>query len=150
MTPFEEFAKLIKKFKNENISYILTGGIAMAFYSEPRFTRDIDIFINEKDFENIKNILEKEGYYESAKPWKFTKIDITLRRFVKIKDENISIFDLLIPSKKIWEKIFKNANIGIYDDLEVKIISKKDLIWLKSIRNSKQDLADIEKLKNEE
>lgn len=32
---------------------------------------------------------------------------------------------------------------------KLRVAGKKDLIWLKRFRNSKQDQADIEKLENE-
>lgn len=35
-----------KKLIGKNISFMLTGSIAMNFYVEPRMTRDIDIVIN--------------------------------------------------------------------------------------------------------
>ena len=43
------------------VKYALVGGVAMAFYTEPRFTRDIDLLIGSEDFEKTKGILEKEG-----------------------------------------------------------------------------------------
>jgi hypothetical protein len=43
------------------VKYALVGGVAMAFYTEPRFTEDIDLLVGFEDFEKTKGILEKDG-----------------------------------------------------------------------------------------
>ena len=43
---FEEFIKLLNKY---NIKYMIVGAYALALYSNPRNTGDIDIFIGRKD-----------------------------------------------------------------------------------------------------
>lgn len=44
----EQFTHLLEVFKaleNQNVDYILIGGVAVIFYGMERLTRDIDIFI---------------------------------------------------------------------------------------------------------
>ena len=43
---FELLQEISGKLDNAKIEYMITGSIAMAFYSTPRMTRDIDIIIN--------------------------------------------------------------------------------------------------------
>jgi len=45
MNIFDEFIGIIKHIEREKIRYALVGGVAMAFYTEPRFTQDIDLLI---------------------------------------------------------------------------------------------------------
>lgn len=85
MNVFEEFKHLALELEKQGVRYALTGGVAMAFYAEPRFTRDIDLLVDEAESEEGK----------------------------------------------------------------VMVVNRKDLIWLKSMRDSKQDQADIEKLEND-
>ena len=59
------------------------------------------------------------------------------------------IIDALVPELDIARKIINNAVIAESENGNVRIASKKDLIWLKSFRNSKQDQADIERLSND-
>jgi hypothetical protein len=51
MNVFEEFKRLVLEFEYQKVRYALVGGVAMAFYTEPRFTRDIDLLVNSDDFE---------------------------------------------------------------------------------------------------
>lgn len=61
MNIFDEFIELIKPIEREKIRYALVGGVAMAFYTEPRFTQDIDLLIAPNDLIKVCQILEKKG-----------------------------------------------------------------------------------------
>jgi hypothetical protein len=146
MELFEEFFKIVKKFNLGRIKYAIVGGIAMSFYDEPRYTKDIDILINPADLNKIKTILATLGYEESTKPWKFNKTKITLYRFVKIDKNVVLPLDILAGEEVFHQNILKNA-IKLKSKYGfVKIANKKDLIKLKTIRNSDQDKIDIIKL----
>ena len=43
MNLFDEFSAIVKAFQKKKMRFAVVGGLAMAFYDEPRFTRDIDI-----------------------------------------------------------------------------------------------------------
>ena len=76
MNIFEEFNRLVKELETRKVKYALIGGVATAFYTEPRFTKDIDLLIDSEDYEKVKGILEKEGYFESTSPWTFKRVPI--------------------------------------------------------------------------
>lgn len=151
MNVFYEFHKIAQHLQAEKIEYALIGGVAMAFHAEPRFTKDIDILIKEKGLEKMVNILKKEGYFPSSAPWSFRNTGLTLHRFLKIEDGDEMIIDILVSANKHYERIVDNAlNAESEGTGIVRLANKKDLIWLKKMRNSKQDQADVEKLDNEE
>lgn len=58
MNIFEEFPRLFSQFEKNKLKYVLVGGVAMAFYDEPRFTKDIDILLFPEDMERLKKILK--------------------------------------------------------------------------------------------
>ena len=149
MNSFDEFRLLISDLEKNDIRYALVGGVAMAFYDEPRFTEDIDMVVFTDDMEKLKILLKEKGYFESSESWTFQKIEITLHRFIKIVDEDHMIIDALVPSLNIAKRIIMNSVIAESENGQVRIASKQDIIWLKSFRNSKQDQADIERLKND-
>jgi len=149
MNVFEEFNHLVKELETHKVRYALVGGVAMAFYTEPRFTRDIDLLIDSEDYEKTKGILEKEGYFESASPWTFKRVPIELHRFLKVIDEDEMIIDILIAEIEEVRRIIRDSVEAESEEGRIKIASRKDLIWLKRMRDSKQDQADIEKLEDE-
>jgi hypothetical protein len=150
MNVFEEFKRLVLEFEKEGLRYALVGGVAMAFYTEPRFTRDIDLLVDSDDFEMAKGILEKNGYFESASPWTFRNVAIELHRFLKVVDEEDEmLIDILLAKDEGTRKVIQNAVEAESEEGRVMLVTKKDLIWLKKARDSKQDQADIEKLEND-
>ncbi len=150
MNVFQEFKRLMKELENKRVRYALVGGVAMAFYAEPRFTRDIDLLVDTDDFDQVKGILEKDGYFESASPWTFSNVAIELHRFLKVvNEEDEMLIDILVAGDEEIRKVIRNAVEAESEEGKVMLANKKDLIWLKKTRDSKQDQADIEKLKDD-
>jgi hypothetical protein len=150
MNVFEEFKRVVLELEEQSVRYALVGGVAMAFYTEPRFTQDIDLLVESEDFEKTKGILEKDGYFESASPWTFRNIAIELHRFLKIvSQEDEMMIDILVANDEEVRKIIQNAVGADSEEGKVMVANKKDLIWLKRTRDSKQDRADIEKLEDD-
>jgi hypothetical protein len=121
----------------------------MAFYTEPRFTQDIDLLIAPSDLEKVSQLLEKNGYFESAKPWTFTNTPLTLHRFLKVAGNDQMIIDLLVAGEEKHLKIIHDAFDAQGEHGNTRVAKKEDIIWLKRQRNSLQDQADIERLENE-
>lgn len=132
------------------MKYALVGGVAMAFYTEPRFTRNIDLLVDADDFDKVKGIVEKDGYFESASPWTFRNVAIELRRFLKVaNEEDEMLVDILVAKDEEVRRMIQNAVEAESEEGRVMLASKEDLIWLKRTRDSKQDQADIEKLEDD-
>lgn len=149
MNIYEEFFSIIKQLNDADIQYTVVGGIALSFHVEPRYTKDIDFLVLSNCIDNLKTILKSMGYTFEAQPWTFKNTNITLHRLTKIEDEEGLTIDLLEASEKRHIQIIENS---ITEETEyglVHIATREDLIWMKRLRNSKQDIADIEALENE-
>jgi hypothetical protein len=149
MNVFEEFKRLVMELEKQRVRYALVGGVAMAFYREPRFTRDIDLLVDSDDFEKTRGVLEKDGYFESASPWTFRNVAIELHRFLKVTLEDEMLIDILVAKDEEVRMIIRNAVEAESEEGRVMLANKRDLIWLKRTRDSKQDQADIEKLEDD-
>ena len=151
MNVFYEFHKIVQHLQEENVFYALVGGVAVAFHSQPRFTKDVDLLIEENALEQVTDILKREGYFKSSSPWTFKKSNLALHRFLKVEDKDEMIIDILVAGDERHLKIIADALEAESEGTgTVRVASKSDLIWLKRQRNSKQDQADIENLENEE
>lgn len=149
MNVFDEFKIIAGSLARLNISYALVEGVAMAFHGEPRFTKDIDILVKKNSFVDIYKILSDCGYLESSEPWTFCNTNITLHRFTKAIEDDLLVIDILIGEDKKHLEIIDHALETKSEQSVVRVARKDDLIWLKTLRNSKQDQADIERLCNE-
>ena len=70
-----------------------------------------------------------------------------VRRNVLQPDE--MLIDILVANDEEVRKIIQNAVGADSEKGRVMVANKKDLIWLKRTRDSKQDQADIEKLEDD-
>jgi hypothetical protein len=149
MNVFEEFIHLVKELEAQKVRYALVGGVAMAFYNQPRFTRDIDLLIDSDDYEKTKGILESTGYFESASSWTFKSVPIELHRFLKGTTDDEMFIDILVAKAEEVRRVIQDSVEAESEEGRVKIVRREDLIWLKRMRDSQQDKADIEMLEDE-
>jgi hypothetical protein len=146
MNTQQDFEELLKLFEQNNVSYVIIGGYAVAFYGYPRFTKDIDIFFNAIDanIAKIKTALCTFGFSEDSLPDNLFTEDGNI---IKFGIEPVRV-DLLNKIDGIeYETVEKNTVRGKYGEIEVNFISKGDLIINKAASGRPQDLLDIEKLK---
>jgi len=136
MDIFEEFFQIVEALTNAEISYAVVGGIALSFYTEPRYTKDIDFLFMAEDLESSKAIFHKIGYEHEAIPWKFSKTEIELHRLTKIEGNDDLSVDLLIGFGAEHQQMLQNAIEETTDRGIVRVIAKQDLINMKKIRNS--------------
>lgn len=151
MNVFFEFYKIARKLEKARIPYALIGGVAMAFYTRPRFTKDIDILVKKAGLDPVSRILKQAGYRASATPWQFKNTELILHRFLKVEKQDEMILDVLVAVTPRQEAMVDHAAIAESDSLgPVRVVNKKDLVSLKKARGSKLDQADIESLKHEQ
>ena len=146
MTLYDEFYSIITTLNQHRIPYAVVGGLALMFYTEPRFTKDIDILVHNKDLPRLVAAIEKIGYAESAQPWTFENTQLTLHRFINIDGSSHSLLDILVCKDSSHENIIKQAQRMKLKNRSVRVAQAQDIIWLKEKRNSDQDKIDIKNL----
>ena len=149
MNVFFEFSKILQRLKDAPFQYALVGGVAMAFHDFIRFTKDIDILIASESYEGIGAILNEAGYTEKSMPWTFADSGIRLHRFTKFQGEEYMIVDVMVGDDQRHREVLSNVVLAESADGPVRIASKSDLIWMKSLRNSELDQVDIKNLRND-
>lgn len=148
MDLYNEFFAIIEVLEQNDVTYAVIGGVALAFHDEPRFTRDIDILIPQHELDKVEKLMEELDFFKSTDPHRFLNVNLVLHRFVKTKKNDHLLVDILVGKQKEFSKIFDNVVVSKWKKGEVSIACRKDLIWLKRLRNSDQDKTDINKLTN--
>lgn len=129
-------------FTSESIPYVIIGGIALQWWGEPRFTRDVDVtvLVNLGEEAIVKKIF---SVFSSriSKPIEFAlKNRICLVRSKEGYEIDIS---LGIPGYE--EEVMKRTVKCRLDKKHiVRICSAEDLIIHKAVASRPQDIADIE------
>ena len=44
---YQDYKDLLSAFRSHGVKHLVVGGFAVSYHSQPRFTKDIDIFIGE-------------------------------------------------------------------------------------------------------
>lgn len=134
---------------NENkVEYMLIGGYAVSFYGYPRFTGDIDIWIN-----NTKRNAEKvlKSMSEFGIPVQKIKIeDLTSNEPMNglyFGKEPFRIDIITALENLSFKKSYKSFKKIKVNKVTIKVISKTDLIKNKIKSGRHKDLADVEELK---
>jgi len=141
----KDFKEFIESLNKNSVRYLIVGSFALSYYSEPRYTKDIDILVD-------STASNADRLMTAIREFGFSDIELGSRDFLE-PDQVIQLgiaplrIDLLtslkgIPFADAWDR----RTSGRYGDIPAFYISKQDLIDHKKLVGRKQDLADIEKL----
>ena len=148
MDVHSDYEDLFKTLNEYKIKYLVVGAYAVIHYTQPRFTKDIDVWI-------IPEINSCQKVYEALK-----KFGAPLR---KIQPEDFQdkdmIFQIGVAPVRIdiltnipgvsFESAWKNRKRIKYGKTPIYVIGKKDLIATKKKANRPLDKIDIANLLRE-
>ena len=148
-----KLSKLVKALKKEKINYMIVGGYAVNFHGYSRNTVDIDLIIKFTlaNLKKIEKLLQQMGMV--------SRLPIDAVSIFKFRDEYIKNRNLIAwnfynendPTDQIDILInhdvsdFKSEKFRV-GQLELKVISKEDLIRMKKKAGRDKDLLDIKEL----
>ncbi|HBM17340.1 MAG TPA: hypothetical protein DD381_13515 [Lentisphaeria bacterium] len=141
----EDFKELLRLLENNSVKYMIVGGYAVAFHGYPRFTKDIDIFFDSSN-DNIQKIIKSLLEFGFNKKELDKELFSTSGNVITFGVEPIRV-DLIneidgVSFKEAFPKIIR----GIYGDITVSFIGRKELIKNKLSTKRLKDKADIEEL----
>ncbi|MGA1791505.1 MAG: hypothetical protein ACMUIM_08460 [bacterium] len=145
--------EVIKRLNNAGIPYMISGSMALNYYTEPRMTRDIDIVIELKqdDSNRVYNLFKDDFYVD------LRMIESAIKKegmFNIIHLEEIIKIDFIIRKSTPYRRLeFERKKKIRIEDMDTYIVSIEDLIlsklfWAKDSRSAIQ-LADAKNLINE-
>ncbi len=141
-----EFKELLKLFAEHDVRYLIVGGYAVAKYSEPRFTKDLDILVS-IDSVNAKEVYEALREFgaplENLSPGDFSKEGY----FYQMGRDPLRIDIMMSIPGVEFQDAWKRRETVDLDGLKVNFISLSDLIRAKEAGGRPQDMIDLENLK---
>lgn len=143
----ENFSDLLTILLESNVEFLLIGAHAVMVYTKPRFTKDMDIWINPKP-ENAKKV------YKALKLFGAPLRNVVEEDFSRPEiiyqmgggSDRIDICTLVDGLE--FDDAYKNRNFLNYGSLKVPILSREDLIKNKKASGRPQDILDLQKLQN--
>ena len=141
-----DFSDLLRVLNEESVEYLIVGGYAVIKYTEPRFTKDIDIWVNTSrdNAERLMHALAKFGAPLSGiLPEHFTDPEL----FFQIGVSPMRIDIIMSIDGREFQDCWPRRVAENWDGVETNFISLKDLIINKEASGRPQDLIDLENLK---
>lgn len=142
----KDYKELLELLNKHKVKYCIIGAYAVGFYGAPRYTKDIDIFIEptQTNAKKILKALEKFGFGNLG-----LKEEDFIKRgnIIQLGYEPVRIDIVNSLSGCSFDEVWRNKTIGEYGDQKVFFIGLKQLIKTKKKTNRIIDKDDIEKLK---
>ncbi len=138
-----DFSDLLKLFNDNGVRYLIIGGYAFIQYAEPRYTKDLDLWIS-TDMQNAKAV------YKALKTFGAPLAGLTEKGFA----EEGYFYQMGMPPLRVdilmgipgiaFERAWERRKEVDFDGLVVFFISKEDLITAKRASGRPQDLIDAD------
>lgn len=139
---FRDFVELLNKYA---VEYMVVGGYALAFHGEPRFTGDMDIWIdcNETNAEKMVTVMKDFG----AASLGFTNDDFLDGGIIKQIGQPPLRIDILGEIDGVsYAEAIKHKQYFQSQDLVIPFIGIADFIKNKEAVGRKKDLDDVKKV----
>ena len=141
----QDFKEFIKSLNANGVRYLVIGGYAVALHGHPRYTKDLDIWI-QISRENVARIIK------ALKDFGFESLGLTENDFLA-DDQVIQLgyppnrIDLISQADGIeFDECYPSRQSLDLDGIKIDFIDLENLRKNKKASGRYQDLADLENL----
>ena len=141
---FKEFVELLNK--NE-VEYLIVGGYAVGIHGYPRYTGDLDIWINatRQNARKMVAVLAEFGFDSFG----LTEEDFTkLGNVIQMGYPPFRIDILTTIDGVRFKDCYKNKIVVLHDEITLDVIGIEDLRRNKKVSGRLKDIDDLENLKD--
>lgn len=146
-----DILSFFKNMQQENVSYILVGGFAMAFHGHIRATHDLNIWLKDspQNIDKFKRVLKAHGVkgLDEMRSFEmvpgFTQFQVGDSGFVVEPFKSLKTL-----SEYDFDAAYLRAQDGSFGDIHFKVIHAADLLREKEAVNRPKDQGDIEFLRS--
>jgi hypothetical protein len=141
-----DFKDLLQIFAEEKVEYLVVGAYAVIHYTQPRYTKDIDLWIR-PSVENASRIAR------AFRRFGIPLIEVTqddfahegLQYVIGVSPCQVDFLTSL-PGAPDFETAWNSRATGTGEGIPIYFLGKADLIAAKQTAGRLQDLADIEEI----
>lgn len=143
----QDFKEFVELLNNHQVEYLIVGGYAVGVHGHPRYTGDLDVWIN-TTMENAKKMIKVLNDFG------FSSFGLTEADFIK----SGNVIQMGYPPFRIdvlttvdgveFENCYQNKIIVQHDEITLNVIGINDLKINKQASGRLKDIDDLENLKN--
>ncbi len=141
----QDFKEFIQSLNDNHVRYLVIGGYAVAFHGHPRYTKDIDIWLDSTP-ENAKRVVN------ALKQFGFGSLGLQQEDFL-VSEQVIQLgyppkrIDLLTSLEQMdFQECYQSRREVTLNGVLVNFIDLPHLRKSKQVAGRYQDLADLENL----
>lgn len=142
MTLSPDFADILRAFAEADVHYLLVGGYAVSFHARPRFTKDLDLWV-EDSVENLSRVERALVAFGAPASVLQAVRDAKGLDVAWMGNPPVRI-DLMkqVPGAE-FSGAWSRRSETDWDGVHVTIVSAPDLMELKRASGRPQDLEDL-------
>ena len=141
-----DFKEILSIFNEYEVKYLIVGAYAVMKYSEPRYTKDLDIWIEASE-DNSKRVYA--ALREFGAPLSdMSEADFASDGFFQMGRPLVRVDILMSIGGVSFPDAWPNRHQGDFVGIPANFIGPDDLVANKSASARPQDLIDIESVKN--
>jgi hypothetical protein len=137
-----DFRDLFAALNDAGVKYLVVGAHAVAFHSEPRFTKDLDIWV-EATPENARRVMQALTVFgaplEGVSAQDFATPAVTFQ--IGVAPNRIDVTTTIDGVS--FEEAWPDRAISQYGDQPISLIGRRDLLANKRAAGRPQDLLDV-------
>ena len=141
----KDFEDLLRFLNSVHAKYLVVGAYAVIFYTEPRYTKDIDIWIQPTS-ENARKVYAALKRFGA--PVKGLKVeDLTDPKMVYQVGVEPNRIDILMGIGRLsFDPAWKNRKVSRYGREKIYLLNRQDLVQAKRGTGRLQDQVDLQLL----
>jgi hypothetical protein len=144
-----DFSDLLKLMGQFQVKFLVVGGYAVIRHTEPRFTKDLDLWI-EATAENADRCFRALASF-GAPLAGLGPLDFTQQGYIYQMGVPPFRVDILMSLRGLsFEQAWGRRDVELVDGVSIPFLSKDDLIESKLAAGRPQDLLDVESLRKAE
>lgn len=141
-----DFSDLLKLMDQFQVRFLVVGGYAVIRHTEPRFTKDLDLWIA-ATAENAERCYQALAAF-GAPLAGLGPLDFTQQGYIYQMGVPPFRVDILMSLRGLdFEQAWQRRDVQLVDGVSIPFLSKADLIESKLAAGRPQDLLDVESLR---
>ncbi|MBU0766628.1 nucleotidyltransferase family protein [Patescibacteria group bacterium] len=152
----EGYESVFRAFAENDIRYLIVGGLAVNLHGYPRFTNDIDVVIA-LDHENVtrlSDVMETLGYQKRL-PISIQELEDEQKARSFIEEKGLTAYsfihktepqfnvDILVAESMDFERFSEQRMHAEVWGIDVSVVSLDDLIAMKKQSDREKDVQDV-------
>ena len=140
-----DFKEILSTFNRHEVKYLVVGAYAVMKYSEPRFTKDLDIWVeaSEANATRVFAALVEFGAPLAG----LNEKDFASDGFFQMGQPPVRV-DIMMSLEGVdFEAAWPNRQDGDFDGISALFIGREDLLMAKAASARPQDIVDINSIR---